>query len=372
MMTIHLVYVKGNSISTPAAITNELVKRLSFRYDVKIYDWAEKVVIKPEPGDILIGHPHPSSNSIFRNSFFQQGWKKRILMNPFAHAYPRYIAYFDDLVLACDDYLAICGRYWNDTISNSIVSHWQPWVTHLDLAVNLQNFPQVKQAFNAPGQRRFLYIGRTTDFKGCDYLSALADANPNITVGWIGSGKISSKRIVAHGSKNFSDEDSLKLVAEYDFLLTCGRSDANPTTILEASAWGLIPVCTPQSGYYQEDWIINIPLDNIEEASKVLRRLNLETDSVLLEYQDRARLVLENHYNWDRFAQQVIDCIESPEREHKFSNGSARRVLFVNRTALKLLAIKSESMAFRDKIYSGFKSRTKGVLKALSNKFAMY
>jgi hypothetical protein len=366
-MTVHLVYVKGNTISTPAAITNELVKRISAKYPIKVYDWDDKGVIKPDSGDILIGHPHPRSDTIFRKSFFQKGWKKRILMNPFAHAYPKYIAYFDDLVLACDDYLAICGRYWNDTISDSFVSHWKPWITHLDLAVNLQDFPQIKQKFNPPGQRRFLYIGRTADMKGSDYLSALADVNPDITIGWIGAGEMPSSRIISHGSKNFSNLDSLELVAEYDFLITCGRSDANPTTILESAAWGLIPVCTPQSGYYQEDWFINIPLDNLKEASRVINALNSEADSTLFEYQKKAKLALVNHYNWDRFARQVIDCIESPIRQRESRKVIGRDVTFINRSVLKILAIQCTAVDYKEQIHSKSRSVAKRILKTLQS-----
>lgn len=310
-MIVHFVYVKGDHISTPYAITNELASRLAKKYDLKVYDWNEKTTIKPGKGDILIGHPHPERNTIYRNSFRNKGWSKRILMNPFAHAMPEYIAFFDDLVTESEGYLAICGKYWIDTIAESIVSHWQPWIEHLDLAVNKINFPFIKNKFNEPGRRSFLYIGHTLPFKGGDYLSSLADANPEIQIGWIGSGEMPSSRITAHGKRNFSDPSSLELISSYDFLIHCGRSDANPTTILEAAAWGLVPVCTPQSGYYEEDWFINIPLDDIDKSSAILNNLNYIPESNLLDYQEKARIALNNHYNWERFSQQVIDCIES-------------------------------------------------------------
>lgn len=308
-MTIHLVYVKGNSISTPYSITNELARRLSRQAEVRVYDWTETATILPQPGDILIGHPHPHQSAIFVNSFWQQGWQKRIILMPFHHAMLKYIAWLDPLVEAADAFLAITGKYWIDTMLDTLVSHWQPKIIHLDLAVNRQNFPVIKHQFNPPGKRQFLYIGHTLDYKGFDYLEQLAIRNPELAIGWVGSGRRCTNRITTHGILDFTQASSLDLVSQYDFLLTCGRSDANPTTILEAAAWGLIPVCTPQSGYYHEDWLINIPLDQPQAASKILNELNHLSNEQLLRYQAAAQVTLPHHYQWDRFAQQVIDCL---------------------------------------------------------------
>ena len=308
-MTIHLVYVKGNSISTPYSITYELAQRLSQQAEVCVYDWTEARTISPQPGDILIGHPHPYQNAVFVNSFWQPGWHKRIILMPFHHAMLKYIAWLDPLVEAADVFLAITGKYWIETMAGTLVSHWEPKIIHLDLAVNLNNFPRIKYQFNPPGKRRFLYIGHTLDYKGFDYLEQLAICNPNLAIGWIGGGRCRTNHITVHGILDFTQAASLELVSHYDFLLTCGRSDANPTTILEAAAWGLIPICTPQSGYYHEDWLINIPLDQPEAALKILNQLNYLSHAELLHYQATAHVVLQHHYHWDRFAQQVIDCL---------------------------------------------------------------
>ncbi len=362
-MTIHLVYVKGEKKSTPYAITNELASRLALKYDVKVYDWADNLEIYPKEGDILIGHPNPDPKTVFTRNFHKDGWHKRILMNPFAHAYPRYIAYFDDLVTLSDNYLAICGKYWNDTISDSLVAHWKPWFIHLDLAVNTHNFRRVKESFNEAGKRRFLYIGRTADFKGCDFLAKLANENPNIHIGWIGGGKIDSDKIIAHGTRDFSQSSSLDLIKEYDFLLTCGRSDANPTTILESAAWGLIPVCTPQSGYYNEDWFVNIPLDDIEKSSEIIQHLNTVDASILIDFQRKSKIALENYYNWDRFARQVIECIESPKQIYSYQGLLNSFTVKKNRLFLKALYAKYRIHEFRSYWSSKVSSALKGFLE---------
>lgn len=299
--------------STPFAITHELVKRLRNHYEVKVYDWAGRGQIQPGPRDILIGHPHPEPGRIFERSFRVPGWKKRIVFCPFHHGTMLdQMKYMDDLVSAADHFLAICGPYWTDTIENTITSHWAYKIKQLDLAVNRDHFPFVKNDFNPPGARRFLYIGHTEAYKGTDYLSQIADAFPDLTIGWIGSGQMQSDRILAHGRMDFAKAESLDLVRSYDFLLTCGRSDANPTTILEAAAWGLIPVCTPQSGYSRTSWITNIPLDDLPRAGATLRELNQKVDSTLKEWQSSAQRDLASHYSWDRFADEVIACLEAP------------------------------------------------------------
>ena len=55
-------------------------------------------------------------------------------------------------------------------------------------------------------------------------------------------------------------------------MITLGSADANPTTILEAMAWGLIPVCSVQSGYEGFSSIRNISIDCIvtKNAKKMI------------------------------------------------------------------------------------------------------
>ena len=62
----------------------------------------------------------------------------------------------------------------------------------------------------------------------------------------------------ALGLQDFSAGDARRAVAQFDFMITVGRRDANPTTVLEAMAWGLVPICTPQSGYQDHPGITNI------------------------------------------------------------------------------------------------------------------
>ncbi|MGN6370806.1 MAG: hypothetical protein ACTHN5_21335 [Phycisphaerae bacterium] len=311
-MTIHLVYAKGIRTSAPHVITRELSSRLRRHHNVQVYDLAERRVIVPEPGDVLIGHPHQDPLSVLTASFAHEGWAKRIIMCPYSHGIPEICAWVDDLVCAADSFLAITGNHWFETMDQSLFSHWKYKTRQLDLAVDPQHFPPLKTRWNPPGKRRFLYIGYSAPAKGTDYLAALADAAPQVHFGWIGGGTMTTDRIEILGPCDFNLPDARALVAEYDFLITTGRSDANPTTILEALAWGLLPVCTPQSGYRGQPWLVNIPLDDLPAATRILHDLNAAPEDELQHRVTLGRQELQRHFTWQRFAADVMTAIQEP------------------------------------------------------------
>ncbi|MCF7854710.1 MAG: hypothetical protein K9N51_07930 [Candidatus Pacebacteria bacterium] len=313
--TIHFIYAKGKGIRTPWAITNELQCRLSVEYDVVVHDWAEKKVIVPSPGNILLGHPHPEPDTVFRRSFWQKGWAKRIVMIPFRHEpYINEVAWWDPLVRHADHFLAICGRYWVDTMGTTWVSHWKRNLIQLDLAVDRVHFPRIKEDFSPKGERKFLCISWPAAYKGFDYFLDLVRANPGLSFAWAGQypERVDCPELTKLGYMDFSLEPSKAILAQYDFMLTCGRSDPNPTTILEAASWGMVSICTPQSGYYDEDWLVNIPLDNVQKASAILHDLNECDPAKLALLRRNADHALDSHYTWDRFAADVASCIEAP------------------------------------------------------------
>jgi hypothetical protein len=143
------------------------------------------------------------------------------------------------------------------------------------------------------------------------YLDELAARLPQYEFTWIGSEKKRYSHLRQLGKRDFSDPVAQKLAADFDFLITVGRADANPTTILEVMAWGLIPVCTPQSGYEGIEGIVNIPLDDPETACRILTALQERDDATLKNWQTINWESLDRHYNWDRFADQILAAIES-------------------------------------------------------------
>jgi glycosyltransferase involved in cell wall biosynthesis len=311
MTTIHLVYPHGPKISCPDAIGRKLAERLRRRYSVRLYDWDQFGEIQPGPEDVLLGHPHPVPWTLFRRSARHPGWKRVIALSPYHHGDIGQVAFLDSIITNVDLYLAITGNYWFNSIGSSVFSHWLPKMIHVDLAVDREDFPPIKHDFNSSGNRRFVYIGHSGWQKNPRYLSQLARMLPETTISWIGSGRKSIKYLKPLGWHDFRTYQAKRLIAEHDFMLTVSHADANPATILEAMAWGLIPVCTPQSGYEGYIGIVNVPLTDLRRAVELLRELQYLPKKLLKDMQQANWELLDKHFNWDRFARQVVEAIES-------------------------------------------------------------
>jgi len=203
-------------------------------------------------------------------------------------------------------------------------------MVHLDMAVDRRDFPIVKNEFNEPGRRRLIYIGHDLWFKNTRYLSRIAGAMAETTISWLGGGARSSiPGLNPLGYLDFSHETAKRIIAEHDFMITVGKADCNPTTILEAMAWGLIPVCTPQSGYIGYPGITNVPLDDVTGAVRVLRDLQEWPDERLKEMQMVNWEALDRHFNWDRFAGQIREAIESKDSPRLAGASLGRRLRFL-------------------------------------------
>jgi glycosyltransferase involved in cell wall biosynthesis len=311
--TVHLVYPAGAAISCPAAIGRHLLEHLGRRFRVVHHDWDAVRVVRPGPDDVLVGHPHPAPWTVFRMSSMVPGWKRIVVLCPYAHGSVGQVAFLDASVRRADVYLAITGPYWARRAEEGPFRHWAPKLVPLDLAVDRKDFPRIKGAFAPPGRRRFVYIGHNSPPKNVGYLSAIARAMPDAEVAWIGSGR-AIEGLRALGFRDFSTRAAQDLVAGYDFLLTVGSSDANPTTVLEAMAWGLVPVCTPQSGYEGEPGIPNVPLGDVAGAVTVLRSLQQAPADVLDAHRASNDEQLATRFTWDRFVSKVETVIESRER----------------------------------------------------------
>ena len=311
--TVHLVYPHGDRISAPDSIGRELGKRLEKRYRVRYYDWDVPGVIKPERGDVLLGHPHPRRKTVFRQSLRRAGWLRRLSLAPFDHGDLRHVAFEDGVFRHCDRVLAVTGTYWFRTLAGSRCSHWLPKMTHVDLAVDRADFRPLKTRFSPVGSRRVVYIGSSLGFKNTPYLSEIAALIPGTEFGWVGGGPTPIQRFAPLGVFDLATDEGRSAVSRYDVMLTVGTSDANPTTILEAMSWGLIPVCTPQSGYEGIPSLPNVPLGDARAAAEVVRHLLEAPEPDLVAMQAANWKLLDEHYNWDRFAAQVIDAIEATD-----------------------------------------------------------
>jgi glycosyltransferase involved in cell wall biosynthesis len=214
------------------------------------------------------------------------------------------------------------GPYWYDTLENSAFASWKSKIVRLDMAVDATLFPRLKKRFNPPGQRGFLYIGSNRPEKGCDVLSRTMGHMPESRCGWIGGGadipgvhRLSSDRELT--------EDYMSGVAEdFDIFVNTSVSDANPTTILEAMAWGFPVACTPQSGYYKMPSLVPLSTSDVEGNARALQRLQYAEEAELRSLADANRRLIETTYTWERFCSTVWDHI-APYLQHGVRHGSS-------------------------------------------------
>ena len=329
---VHLVYPVGNKVSTPDAIGRNLKLYLEKFYQVITYNYDEYRTIHPGETDILIGHWHPNPFTVFRMSANKKGWKRVLVLAPFCPDPTGWHNAFGNKVIEkCDRFLAITGNAWLNRLKESPFQHWEPKIIHLDLAVDRGDFPVIKEHFNPVEKRRFLYIGHTAWYKNISFLEKLSEKLPETEFAWMG-GNQPLKNIKGLGKFDFSNKEAKELIQEYDFLITVGSADANPTTILEAMAWGLIPVCSIQSGYEGFSGIPNISIDNVEEAVETIKNLQSVSEEQLKIWKQVNLAELDNHFNWGRFCSQVLAEIESTYSPDSAEITPANR-LFLNAAA---------------------------------------
>ena len=310
---VHLVYPVGNKVSTPDTIGFHLQIELEKHYQVTTYNYDEIKLIKPGNSDVLIGHWHPNPLTVFRMSAKKKGWKRVLALAPFCPDPTGWQnAFGNNIIENCDRYLTITGNAWMKRLKESPFHHWDPKIIHLDLAVDRGDFPVIKKHFNPVEKRRFLYIGHTAWYKNISFLEQLSEKLPETEFAWMG-GNQPLKNIQGLGKFDFSNKEAKELIQEYDFMITVGSADASPTTILEAMAWGLIPVCSVQSGYEGFSGIRNIPIDNIDDAVKTINELQSVFEDQLKIWQQDNLDSLDNHFNWERFCSQVLNEIENKD-----------------------------------------------------------
>jgi len=346
MTVIHLIYPFGAAISCPQAIGRNLAAHLSLRFEVKQYQWDETGILRPGRDDILLGHPHPLPHTIFRRSLRQAGWRRILLLCPYNHDILQ-VAHLESVMSQVDLYLAITGRYWFDSVESSEFAHWRPKMVHLDLAVDRRDFPPVKARFNPPGRRRILYIGHSGRMKNLGYLSEIARRMPDTPFSWIGGRSGQHRGLCGLGYRDFRTPEAQGLVTSHDFLVTVSTADANPATILEAMAWGLIPVCTPQCGYSGYPGIINVPLGDAAGAVRILRTLQDLPEAELFRLQDVNRRLLDSAFTWEVFGRRVVDAIQSNQSPPLGRGRISRSLLHGAARLVPLLSPRLWRSAFR-------------------------
>lgn len=310
-------------VRSPHENTRNLYSALSQKAPTILYHLTERVSCRFRPEDVFLGHPFfPHRDGGYGVTELAAKAKVRprkyALITPLhcgvkiktTHINKAFLDDIDRLLPSADVLFAIMGEYWWDQWDSSPYSHWKPKMIRLDMAIDVSRYPRVKRRFNKPGNRGYFYIG-TSDFrKGGDFLGELMGRLDNYPRGWIGSGADIPNVPRISNDRALTPEFMSKIAEEYDFLISPSRADPNPTTILESMAWGFPVICTPQSGYYETSYRVNIHLDDIENNLALLKRLQYAEEDELIYMANEARHVVETEYTWQKFTSIVIQNLD--------------------------------------------------------------
>ena len=148
-MTIHFVYAfepDNKIIQAPYSITRNLYKFLSGIADVQCHHWDSKEVPVIAPDDILLGCPRYDRDTVVQQIFRRNiQCAARCLIKPFYHLRVDDNFPFDFIVKQANAFFAICGPYWYDTIDDSPFRRWKDKMVRLDMAVDKNHFPFLRQ-----------------------------------------------------------------------------------------------------------------------------------------------------------------------------------------------------------------------------------
>ncbi|MHC4619685.1 MAG: glycosyltransferase family protein [Planctomycetota bacterium] len=315
-MTIHLVYPYAappdRHHAAPWTIGRELGRGLRrLGYQVQQYDWECRDAIYPgSPEDVLIGHPHPEPGRTFRQSA-AVGFRhnRTIAMAPW-NGTTEYTHRIDMCRKHVDHILAICGPYWARRL---------PWsnATALNMAIDSEVFPLVPRKIRPPGHRRVLFIGCTLPVKAPEIIADLARRYPHL-VGHAGYGSIPGA--TEHGWQDWASPAGRDVLSGYDFIIAPSSNDANPTTVLEAMCWGLVPMWCEGSGWGDDVCGIMWGAGGAIRAMDTAQRTEPE---VLKRWTTENRRLAEQHYTWARFTRTVAGALEGRPHGRNCENQSA-------------------------------------------------
>lgn len=308
LVFVYAGHPSNGSNSSPYTITRELYRYLRARVDVMYYDWCTMGCPPVDRDDVIIGHPNYDPNTVVQQLFAKARCRAKCLIFPLHHGIPEHNLPFTNLVHQADEVFNIMGPYWYDTLPGSQFESWQPKITRLDMAVDASKYPFLRTKFNPPGRRNLVYVGHARPEKNVEMLYEVMRRLPDVGLTWYGGGYQPLQdlpNVTTVGWSDLTPEVAARIVRDGDFFINCSQSDANPTTLLEAAAWGLIPVCTKQSGYHNSDVFVNIPLNDVDGTLSVLAGLQCESEESLLSRARVNRSRIESDHNWDRFGETV-------------------------------------------------------------------
>ena len=318
--TLHFVYSgnpkKDYAICAPETITNKIFRYFEKRVDVRYYDWADtEITVEVKPNDIILGHPHPACNTATKR-LFEKPCAGKFLLWPFHSYMPEINRYVMGIAKKADKLFIISGPYWSEHMKSTEYASWEKKIIRLDNALDLRSFPFEKRRFNRPGKRGLFVFGRSGSEKGTSSLFKFLCRNDYFVV-IAGRYSESDLKIIQHrpntcflGKINWRDHKTREFITQNcDFYVNKSVSDASPTTLLECMALGLIPITTPQCGYYYPSMLL-MSLHDETQNVLVLRNAQFMNDLILKYFQRENRRLIENQHSWEKFLFDICNGIK--------------------------------------------------------------
>ncbi len=286
-------------------------RAIGYEFQYRNLDSAEHDAIGPQ--DIVIGH-----------SLYPDGWlnraldsdaKVKIVMQPYQPLMvgKGEIPWIKALFAKADHLLLITGPSHWDTMPDTPFADWRARATRLDMAVNLDLHPHSKSHWNVPGKRRFLAIGVDVPVKGMDLIADLARAG-GFHLGYFGSALPERFQHVPqfyhYGGCDFTPELQAHVTRQYDYFISLARADANPTTLLETAAWGMLPLCNAESGYWPDKPFLELRKDDMAFNLQQIDYLQSAPDYRLRERAAWIRSEVAERHTWDKFCGTVWEEVE--------------------------------------------------------------
>lgn len=323
MPKIHFVYAGDpgiGEIRSPYCITKNVYNFLKNKcienpdWGLTYHDWCHVGRIDSGPDDIIIGHPNYPPDTIIQQSFRSSPCRAKFTIHPIHTKIVESNMPFDHLIREADGFFGICGPYWYDTMQDTPFAHWKPKMTRLDMAVDTNHFPFSKEQMNPVSNRKLLYIGSDIVHKNLAYLCQIMEKLPDQELFWYGGhtqhalSRLPNVKVT--GNVTLNADLAKHLCNTCDLMVNVSSSDANPTTLLETSAWGLPVACTPSSGYYGGEQFYEIPENNPIAAANVIRNIiNMPSEEL-----DKRRManfeLIRSHYTWDNFCNKIWDVLK--------------------------------------------------------------
>jgi glycosyltransferase involved in cell wall biosynthesis len=284
-------------LSITKAIADILVKN---GYKIKVYDVLESHKIRPQKGDILLGHPMPNSTSLTNINFSDNNFFKKFIISPYNSSLNQ-VGFLRDFFEKCNAFFAICGDIWLTSEQSTFFTQNNNKFIHLNMGINPTDYPKLKFSFNKPGARKFFYIGRPSkhdDEKGIELLKYFAQNIKNFKGGCIYPGKIEGWKTIMKPTELSPALVAKKIASEYDFFINCSRADAQATTVLESMSWGFPVVCTKESGYCEKS-IFSLQLNDFDFNSSLINKLQNLPEIVIRNNVEENYNLLQKKYIWE-------------------------------------------------------------------------